>query len=125
MEKSQVLVRNFHRKFKAPVATKPTLIPADRARLRYKLMADELDEYLVAVTGNDLLGIADALGDLLYVVLGSAVEHGIDLSKVLYEIHRSNMSKLGEDGEPIFREDGKILKGPNFVLPDIAKVIAQ
>lgn len=123
MEINQALVKEFHESFGAPVAETPTLIPLDRSKLRYKLMAEELDEYLVATVNGDIVEIADALGDLLYVVLGSAVEHGLDLEPILGEIHRSNMSKLGEDGKPVLREDGKILKGPRFFLPNLTRVV--
>ena len=123
MEINQSLVREFHEAFNAPVAETPTLIPDDRFLLRYKLMREELDEYIIAAIDKDLVEVADALGDLLYVVLGSAVEHGIDLEPVLAEIHRSNMSKLGEDGKPVLREDGKILKGPGFFLPNLEGVL--
>jgi predicted HAD superfamily Cof-like phosphohydrolase len=123
MEINQSLVKEFHETFNAPVAETPTLIPAKRASLRYKLMLEELDEYAVAVTNRDIVEIADSLGYLLYVVLGTAVEHGLDLEPILAEIHRSNMSKLGAEGNPIFREDGKILKGPKFFLPDLDKVV--
>lgn len=119
----QEQVREFHAAFGAPIADKPTLIPTDRASLRYKLIKEELEEYAVALRAGDLTEIADALGDLLYVVFGAAIEHGIDLAPVVDDIHRSNMSKLGDDGKPIYRADGKILKGSSYSPPDLKPII--
>lgn len=73
----------------------------------------------------DIVGIADALGDIVYVVFGMAIELGIDLNAVLEEIHRANMSKLGADGKPIYNEQGKVMKGPNYAPPDIASVLQR
>jgi predicted HAD superfamily Cof-like phosphohydrolase len=103
----------------------PVLIDANRTILRFNLMAEENQEYLDAVNDNDVVGIADALGDMLYILLGTALEHGLHnhLDRVFNEIHRSNMSKMGEDGKPIRREDGKILKGKNYFPPNISKII--
>jgi predicted HAD superfamily Cof-like phosphohydrolase len=105
----------------------PVLIDANRTLLRFNLMAEENQEYLDAVNDNDVVGIADALGDMLYILLGTALEHGLHnhLDKVFNEIHRSNMSKMGEDGKPIRREDGKILKGKNYFKPNLKKIIYE
>lgn len=116
-------VREFHETFGAPVAETPRLILKDRADLRVELIREETDELRDAILDADLVGVADALGDLAYVVYGAAVEYGIDLNEVIGEIHRSNMSKLDENGEPIYREDGKILKGPGFFEPRLAEVL--
>lgn len=97
----QELVTRFHAAFGAPVASTPTLIPAERALLRVRLIQEELAEYEQAAVEGDLVEIADALGDLLYVVYGSAVEHGIDLDPIVRAIHESNMSKLDADGNTV------------------------
>jgi predicted HAD superfamily Cof-like phosphohydrolase len=93
--------------------------------LRYKLMREENEEYLEAVSDNDLVEVADALGDMLYILCGTIIEHGLQhkIEEVFDEIQRSNMSKLGEDGEPIYREDGKVLKGPNYFKPHIKSIL--
>lgn len=121
----QESVQEFHEKFGAPVALEPTLIPKERAILRIRLIQEELQEYADAVDSGDLVEIADALGDLLVVVFGTAVEHGINMGPVFSHIMESNMSKLGEDGKPILREDGKILKGPGYFAPDIAPILKR
>lgn len=120
----QQLVRSFHEKFGAPVGARPQMIDGERAILRAGLIAEELEEYVEAVEASDLVGVADALGDLLVVVYGTAVEHGIDMLPIVAEIHRSNMSKLGDDGKPIFRDDGKILKGPGYSPPNLGPLVA-
>ncbi len=109
------------------VPTGPTNILSERASLRFNLMAEENTEYLEACTAGDTVEIADALGDMLYILLGTMLEHGMQdhMVRVFSEIHRSNMSKMGKDGKPILREDGKILKGPNYFRPNITKIIEQ
>ena len=86
-------------------------------------MSEENDEYLVAANNNDLIEVADALGDMLYILCGTILEHGMqDLIEPIFdEIQKSNMSKLGSDGKPILRNDGKILKGPNYFKPNFSK----
>jgi predicted HAD superfamily Cof-like phosphohydrolase len=93
--------------------------------LRYRLMEEETKEYLEACWEGDIVEIADALGDQLYILCGTILKHGLQhkIEEVFDEIQRSNMSKLGENGKPIFRGDGKILKGPNYSPPDIEKII--
>jgi predicted HAD superfamily Cof-like phosphohydrolase len=93
--------------------------------LRFELMREENQEYLDAVDEKDLVGIADALGDQLYILCGTILKHGMQhiIEDVFEEIQASNMSKLGADGKPIYREDGKILKGENYFKPDISKFI--
>lgn len=88
-------------------------------------MREENDEYLKACVAGDKVEIADALGDQLYILLGTMLVHGMQdkIEEVFDEIHQSNMSKLGEDGKPIYREDGKVLKGPNYFKPDIRKIL--
>ena len=93
--------------------------------LRYSLMREENEEYLEAANNHDLVEIADALGDMLYILCGTIIEHGLQdkIEAVFEEIQRSNMSKLGQDGKPIYREDGKVLKGPNYFKPAIASIL--
>lgn len=120
---SYQLVKEFHQTFGHPVAQKPTLVGDDRQALRIELIREELFEFKEAVVAGDLVAIADALGDLDYVVNGAAIEYGIDLPKVTAEIHRSNMTKLGPDGKPIYREDGKILKGKDYEPPQLEPLL--
>lgn len=93
--------------------------------LRYNLMKEENEEYLEAVQNNDVVEIADALGDMLYILCGTIIEHGLQykIEEVFDEIQRSNMSKLGSDGNPIYREDGKVMKGPNYFKPDFSHIL--
>ena len=109
------------------VAEQPTNISQDRYRLRFNLMAEENVEYLEACTAGDTVEIADALGDMLYILLGTILEHGMQdhIVRVFNEIHRSNMSKMDDEGKPIRREDGKILKGPKYFRPNIKKIINE
>lgn len=93
--------------------------------LRYNLMKEENEEYLEAAQNNDITEIADALGDMLYILCGTIIEHGLQhkIEEVFDEIQRSNMSKLDENGMPIYREDGKVLKGPNYFKPNIESIL--
>lgn len=116
-------LREFHETFGHPAPDKPTNIDTGTLHFRWNLFAEEYNEYMTAWVGGDLVEIADALGDMAYILFGTATVHGIDLSPVFDEIHRSNMSKLGEDGKPIYREDGKVLKGPNYFRPNIEGVL--
>ena len=119
-------VTAFHTAFKLNMNTKPIAsIGDDRNTLRFNLMKEENEEYLEAAKNNDLVEVADALGDMLYILCGTIIEHGMQdkIEEVFNEIQRSNMSKLGEDGKPIYREDGKVLKGPNYFKPDIKSIL--
>jgi phosphoribosyl-ATP pyrophosphohydrolase len=119
-----VLVREFHETYGQTIRTTPVLnIPEKLMRLG--LVEEETEEYGVAVETDDLVEIADALADIVYVAFGAALAHGIDLDEVLQEVQRSNLSKLGADGEVLRRADGKIIKGPNFSEPDIATVLRK
>jgi predicted HAD superfamily Cof-like phosphohydrolase len=93
--------------------------------LRFNLMKEENEEYLEAVKNNDITEIADALGDMLYILCGTIIEHGLQykIEEVFDEIQRSNMSKLDENGKPIYREDGKVLKGPNYFKPNFSDIL--
>ncbi|HEA19373.1 hypothetical protein LCGC14_2175840 [marine sediment metagenome] len=95
--------------------------------LRFNLMNEENKEYLEAAQNDDLTEVADALGDMLYILCGTILEHGMQykIEEVFTEIQRSNMSKLGADGRPIYREDGKVLKGPNYFKPNIAAILEK
>jgi len=119
-------VKMFHEAFGLNVNTKPTAeIGEDTINLRYKLMEEENNEYLKAAREKDMVEIADALGDMLYVLMGTIIEHGLQdkIEEVFEEIQASNMSKLGEDGKPIYRKDGKVLKGKNYFEPNIAAIL--
>lgn len=116
-------ITEFNEAFGCPAPKKPTTVA--NSKLRSKLIIEELTEYNDAVKDNDIVEIADAIGDMLYLVLGAAVEHGIEIEPVFDEIHLSNMSKLDSDGKPIYREDGKVLKGENYFKPDIKKVLVH
>lgn len=116
------MVRKFHEIFGFPIGIEPGFHEAS-IELRNELIREEAQEFYDAVEARDIVEAADALGDLLYVTYGAAVTMGIDLDKVFAEIHRSNLTKLGEDGKPIYREDGKAIKGPNFELPRIAEIL--
>lgn len=115
-------VKEFHESFNVPNNVEPSL--ADDFYLRYKLFTEETEEYLEACYHNDLVEIADALGDQLYILCGTILRHGLQdkIAEVFDEIHRSNMSKL-EDGKPIYREDGKVLKGKNYFKPNIKGIL--
>lgn len=116
-------VWQFHTVYNQPVADTFTWLEPDRMSMRLGLIREELAELEVAVQDRDSLEVADALGDLVYVIYGMAIEMGIDLDKALYEIHRSNLSKLGRDGKPIYAANGKVLKGPDFTPPDLREAI--
>ncbi len=121
-------VNEFNTVFKvgdAPVS--PTLLTQKEQLLRYNLMVEENREYLDACKDGDLVEISDALGDQLYILLGSILRHGMQhkIIDVFNEIHASNMSKLDSNGNPIFREDGKILKGENYVKPNLKQFIDE
>jgi predicted HAD superfamily Cof-like phosphohydrolase len=125
MQKQIQAVSEFHEKFQQEQGITPRLLEAPDYLLRYNLMKKEKGEYLDACLSEDLVEIADALGDELYILCGTILKHGMQhiIEKVFDEIQASNMSKLGEDGQPILREDGKILKGPNYFKPDIKTII--
>ena len=112
-------VKKFMEVFGQEVKTKAEFPSEKIIKLRYNLIKEELDEFEEALKDKDLKEVADALTDILYVTYGAGHAFGIDLDKCFDEVQRSNMSKLGEDGKPIRREDGKILKGPNFFEPDL------
>ena len=117
------LVGDFMEAFGQDVQFEPTWPDFNTRELRLELIQEELDELSDAVADRDMIQIADALTDLLYVVYGAGHSFGIDLDECFQEVHASNMSKLGEDGRPIYREDGKVLKGPSFFEPDLEGIL--
>ncbi len=126
MQDKITAVKAFHEAFKIGYRDTPKAhLGLEKNLLRYKLMREENEEYLEAANSNDLVEVADALGDLLYILCGTIIEHGLQhkIEEVFEEIQRSNMSKLGDDGEPIYREDGKVLKGPNYFKPQIKAIL--
>jgi len=126
MKNKIAAVTEFHTAFKLNMNQKPIAnISKDRNMLRFNLMKEENEEYLEAAENNDLVEVADALGDMLYILCGTIIEHGMQdkIEEVFNEIQRSNMSKLGADGKPIYREDGKVLKGPNYFKPNIGDIL--
>ena len=121
-------VHEFHSAFGLGIKNTPTASIGDAKNLlRFNLMKEENEEYLEAAENNDLVEVADALGDMLYILCGTIIEHGMQdkIEAVFNEIQRSNMSKLGGDGKPVFREDGKVLKGPNYFKPNIAEILEK
>ena len=113
-------VREFMTTFGQEVKTSPEFPSEDIQKLRDELIHEEFNEFLAA---DNLVDVADALTDLLVVIYGAGHAYGIDLDECFKEVHRSNMSKLGEDGKPIYREDGKVLKGPNYSKPNLEAVL--
>lgn len=119
-------VVEFMHAFDQPVAQAPTVdVDEVRTKMRCDLIKEEYEELVEAVANNDIVGIADALADLLYVVYGAAATWGVPIQDVFAEVHRSNMTKLGEDGKPVYREDGKVTKGPGYEAPRIAEMITS
>ena len=137
MKKQIEQVKEFQKAFGQVVNTEPTLVNRDLSFLRYDLMAEENEEYLEAVYNDDIVEVADALGDQLYVLLGTILSHGMQhiIEDVLTEIHRSNMSKLDEEGHPIIngangvidntRAIGKVLKSKNYSEPNIKQFLTK
>lgn len=119
-------VEQFHDAFGIDNNYEPTVALSEaEAQLRFDLLKEENEEYLEAAKNGDLVEVADALGDLMYILFGTIMRHGLQhkIVEVFEEIQRSNMSKLGADGKPIYREDGKVLKGPNYFRPNIADIL--
>lgn len=128
MKKQIDAVEVFHKLFKHPVNNLPVAnIPLERKILRFNLMKEENEEYLKAVQEDNLVEVADALGDMMYILCGTIIEHGLQnhIEAVFDEIQRSNLSKLGEDGQPIYREDGKVMKGPNYSKPNFRRIFEE
>jgi predicted HAD superfamily Cof-like phosphohydrolase len=126
MQKQLEAVKLFHTTYGLGVSESMKAdLGTQKNNLRFDLMKEENEEYLEAVQNNDIVEIADALGDMLYILCGTILEHGLQhkIEAVFDEIQRSNMSKLGEDGKPIYREDGKVMKGPNYFKPNFEAIL--
>jgi predicted HAD superfamily Cof-like phosphohydrolase len=121
-------VAEFHEAFGIENFKEPNAeLSPEQVQLRFDLMHEENEEYLEAALKKDIVEIADSLGDQLYILCGTLLRHGLQykIVEVFEEIQRSNMSKLGADGKPIYREDGKVLKGENYFRPDIASILLK
>jgi predicted HAD superfamily Cof-like phosphohydrolase len=116
-------VKTFMETFGQEVKNKPSFSTNKINKLRYELIKEELDELKVAMENNDLLETADALTDILYVAYGAGHAFGIDHDKCFEEVQNSNMSKLDENGKPIYNEDGKVMKGPKYFKPNLSKFL--
>lgn len=128
MKKRIAAVKQFHTAFGLGFSEEPIAdLGESKNKLRFELMKEENEEYLEAANNNDLAEVADALGDMLYILCGTILEHGMQhkIEEVFEEIQLSNMSKLGADGKPIYREDGKVLKGPNYFKPNIDVILKK
>ncbi|MDC3110052.1 nucleoside triphosphate pyrophosphohydrolase family protein [Flavobacteriales bacterium] len=124
MKKQLNAVKDFHDTFGLNYNDSPTVdLEKKIIELRFNLMKEENEEYIEAARNNDIVEVADALGDMLYILCGTIIEHGMSdiIEDVFDEIQKSNMSKLGADGKPIYREDGKVMKGPNYFKPNFSK----
>ncbi len=121
-------VEAFHNAFGITNRETPIAFTNDKEiKLRFDLMAEENEEYLEAAKNNDLIEVADALGDMLYILCGTILSHGMQhkIETIFNEIQKSNMSKLGADQKPIYREDGKVMKGPNYFKPNIKAILEK
>jgi len=116
-------VKTFMETFSQEVKNRPSFSTDKINNLRYDLIKEELEELKVAMENKDLLEVADALTDILYVTYGAGHAFGINLDKCFDEVQNSNMSKLGEDGNPIYNESGKVMKGPKYFRPDLTKFV--
>ena len=128
MKRKIECVEEFHKIYKLGNSERPIgKLENSKEKLRFELMKEENEEYLEAAEKGDTVEVADALGDMLYILCGTIIEHGMQnvIEEVFEEIHRSNLSKLDENGKPVYREDGKVIKGPNYFRPDIAKIIKK
>lgn len=125
MDNTLQRILKFHETYKVEGAETPAIPDEDTCALRLRLLQEELDELKEAFEAGDIVEVADALGDLQVILDGTVHVCGLQEYKeaISEEIFASNMSKLGEDGKPIYREDGKVLKGPNYFKPDLAKVL--
>ncbi|MDA9956942.1 nucleoside triphosphate pyrophosphohydrolase family protein [Candidatus Pelagibacter sp.] len=117
-------VGTFMKTFGQEVKNKPSFSTDKINKLRIDLIVEELEELKEAMNNKDLLEVADALTDILYVAYGAGHAFGIDLDKCFDEVQNSNMSKLGEDGNPIYNESGKVMKGPKYFKPDLSKFVS-
>lgn len=119
------MVREFHERFRLPMSDVPHLVPDNLHRQRHQLLLSEVTELYYAMLKHDVVNVAQELADCVYVLYGTSLCYGIDLDAVVAEVHASNMTKLGADGKPIVNDAGKVLKGPNYVKPDVAGILAR
>lgn len=117
------MVNHFNIVYRVPCFVGPTLPSDEQMDAMFSMIHEELMELCDAMDAKDIVGMADALTDIIYVTAQQAAKYGLPVDKLLAEVQRSNLSKLGEDGNPIFREDGKVLKGPKFSPPDLATIL--
>lgn len=121
---AMAMVGEFHTAFGLPCQYQPTApLPVKLANLRVDLLTEEVNEFIAASKTQDIVGLADALADIVYVAYGAAITYGIDLDAVLREVHRSNMSKLDGEGRAVYRSDGKVMKSQRYAPPDVAGVL--
>ena len=126
LKETMAAVETFHNAFKIENNYTPTTaLSSDDIELRHRLMTEENEEYLEAAREGDLVEVADALGDMLYILCGTILKHGMQdkIEEVFNEIQRSNMSKLDKDGQPIYREDGKVMKSDQYFKPDLKSIL--
>lgn len=126
MKEQMNQVLEFHKTYGVNVNEKPTLISGDRSALRFIIQLEELEEYADACESENLVEVVDSIIDQLYILFGTAHEHGLSaelLTECFNEVHRSNMSKLDENGKPVYREDGKVIKGENYSAPNLKPII--
>jgi len=116
-------VKIFMETFGQMTRTKPQFPDSKTMKLRFDLIQEELNELEEAMKTKNLKEVADALTDILYVTYGAGYAYGIDLDKCFKEVQRANMSKLGKDGKPIYNDQGKVMKGPNYIEPDLSKFV--
>ena len=117
-------VLSFNKSFELPIRTKPQLISQDEYKLQYNLLKEEVDEYLQSCNDDDIIGVSDALGDILYILIGVCIRHGLHdkIHDIFDEIHRSNMTKL-VNGKPVYNESGKVMKSKNYEVPNLYPII--
>ena len=121
-------VKKFHKSYELLIKNSPTVnLDKELIKLRFNLMKEENEEYLEAARKKDIIEVADALGDMLYILCGTIITHGFQykIEEVFDEIQRSNMSKLDKSGKPIYRKDGKVMKGPNYFKPNIKAILKK
>ena len=125
MKKQIEQLKEFHKTYKVPLRDKPIIIPHKEFDMRQTILQEEVDELYIADQKEDIIEVADAIVDCIYILIGTAVQCGLGdvLEKCFEEVHRSNMSKLDEQGKPIYRADGKVLKGNLYSPPDLKSIL--
>jgi predicted HAD superfamily Cof-like phosphohydrolase len=118
-------VKEFYEKFDQPSQDRPIFVKLERRKFRMKLLEDAYHDYRYAERGNDLTKVSVALADMLYAIGGTALEYGLPLDKIFLEVHKSNLTRLDANGDPVIREDGKIMKGEQYRRPDIVRILCD